>query len=156
MGTSVDKHIVILIQQDHPHAYGDKLSGAFFQANFLGSSPRVWGQVLSSLRDFLPYRIIPMRMGTRTLYLSADVVIKDHPHAYGDKYNVGGTTPSKKGSSPRVWGQVLKKYSDAIINRIIPTRMGTRGHWSKMPKTVEDHPHAYGDKGCNSCGCNNI
>ena len=85
-------------------------------------------------------------MGTRTLYLSADVVIKDHPHAYGDKYNVGGTTPSKKGSSPRVWGQVLKKYSDAIINRIIPTRMGTRGHWSKMPKTVEDHPHAYGDK----------
>ena len=87
-----------------------------------------------------------MRMGTRTLYLSADVVIKDHPHAYGDKYNVGGTTPSKKGSSPRVWGQVLKKYSDAIINRIIPTRMGTRGHWSKMPKTVEDHPHAYGDK----------
>ena len=66
-----------------------------------------------------------MRMGTRTLYLSADVVIKDHPHAYGDKYNVGGTTPSKKGSSPRVWGQVLKKYSDAIINRIIPTRMGT-------------------------------
>ena len=67
MGTSVDKHIVILIQQDHPHAYGDKLSGAFFQANFLGSSPRVWGQVLSSLRDFLPYRIIPMRMGTSLL-----------------------------------------------------------------------------------------
>ena len=67
MGTSVDKHIVILIQQDHPHAYGDKLSGAFFQANFLGSSPRVWGRVLSSLRDFLPYRIIPMRMGTSLL-----------------------------------------------------------------------------------------
>ena len=87
-----------------------------------------------------------MRMGTRTLYLSADVVIKDHPHAYGDKYNVGGTTPSKKGSSPRVWGQVLKKYSDAIINRIIPTRMGTRGKNAYKCYDLWDHPHAYGDK----------
>ncbi len=87
-----------------------------------------------------------MRMGTRTLYLSADVVIKDHPHAYGDKYNVGGTTPSKKGSSPRVWGQVLKKYSDAIINRIIPTRMGTRDAIRAAATTSKDHPHAYGDK----------
>ena len=87
-----------------------------------------------------------MRMGTRTLYLSADVVIKDHPHAYGDKYNVGGTTPSKKGSSPRVWGQVLKKYSDAIINRIIPTRMGTRVLFYKPQFHYCHHPHAYGDK----------
>ena len=85
-------------------------------------------------------------MGTRTLYLSADVVIKDHPHAYGDKYNVGGTTPSKKGSSPRVWGQVLKKYSDAIINRIIPTRMGTSSYSLQLLQVAEDHPHAYGDK----------
>ena len=87
-----------------------------------------------------------MRMGTRTLYLSADVVIKDHPHAYGDKYNVGGTTPSKKGSSPRVWGQVLKKYSDAIINRIIPTRMGTSLVHRQLSDRHQDHPHAYGDK----------
>ena len=85
-------------------------------------------------------------MGTRTLYLSADVVIKDHPHAYGDKYNVGGTTPSKKGSSPRVWGQVLKKYSDAIINRIIPTRMGTSIFGHREFILQQDHPHAYGDK----------
>ena len=66
-----------------------------------------------------------MRMGTRTLYLSADVVIKDHPHAYGDKYNVGGTTPSKKGSSPRVWGQVLQSAEYSGSDGIIPTRMGT-------------------------------
>ena len=87
-----------------------------------------------------------MRMGTRTLYLSADVVIKDHPHAYGDKYNVGGTTPSKKGSSPRVWGQVVQNKYGAENIRIIPTRMGTRFNEAHLQEAVEDHPHAYGDK----------
>ena len=67
MGTRTLYLSADVVIKDHPHAYGDKLSGAFFQANFLGSSPRVWGQVLSSLRDFLPYRIIPMRMGTSLL-----------------------------------------------------------------------------------------
>ena len=87
-----------------------------------------------------------MRMGTRTLYLSADVVIKDHPHAYGDKYNVGGTTPSKKGSSPRVWGQEIYDKLTEMRARIIPTRMGTRtGQYTDLPG-YKDHPHAYGDK----------
>ncbi len=87
-----------------------------------------------------------MRMGTRTLYLSADVVIKDHPHAYGDKYNVGGTTPSKKGSSPRVWGQASNAGASSVKIRIIPTRMGTRRLRESVLNCKPDHPHAYGDK----------
>ena len=66
-----------------------------------------------------------MRMGTRTLYLSADVVIKDHPHAYGDKYNTIFANRMKAGSSPRVWGQVKTYFNEFCAAGIIPTRMGT-------------------------------
>ena len=34
---------------DHPHACGDKLSGAFKISSTVGSSPRVWGQALLSI-----------------------------------------------------------------------------------------------------------
>ena len=51
-----------------------------------------------------------------------------------------------KGSSPRVWGQVYQYRCFLCVDRIIPTRMGTR----QFPKTFlrchKDHPHAYGDK----------
>ena len=67
-----------------------------------------------------------MRMGTRTLYLSADVVIKDHPHAYGDKSSRTNTAQKILGSSPRVWGQEFPMTEYEEEDRIIPTRMGTR------------------------------
>ena len=50
------------------------------------------------------------------------------------------------GSSPRVWGQVIKirPYKKSV--RIIPTRMGTSGGVLMGRHNGRDHPHAYGDK----------
>ena len=50
------------------------------------------------------------------------------------------------GSSPRVWGQVIRYLTDSVTLRIIPTRMGTSLLPSKRGTQDEDHPHAYGDK----------
>ena len=50
------------------------------------------------------------------------------------------------GSSPRVWGQVKKGKLNFGEVRIIPTRVGTSTNKRRVCTTVEDHPHACGDK----------
>ena len=70
----------------------------------------------------------------------------DHPHAYGDKCRCSVAAVVKGGSSPRVWGQVAKMLPGIVNDRIIPTRMGTRGASGWNLYNCRDHPHAYGDK----------
>ena len=53
--------------RDHPHACGDK-APRFYKGNCIpGSSPRVWGQVIILLRRSYRERIIPTRVGTRSI-----------------------------------------------------------------------------------------
>ena len=106
MGTSKCISSCVRVCWDHPHAYGDKFYRLPCIYIALGSSPRVWGQV----KDFgIPYsfdRIIPTRMGTRYLPCGYSCCVWDHPHAYGDKLNTSNLCRCRRGSSPRVWGQV--------------------------------------------------
>ena len=79
--------------EDHPHAYGDKNVLASTFCPWIGSSPRVWGQVKNRSKDRHQWGIIPTRMGTRKLYPKDVKAYKDHPHAYGDKLkNLGHPT----------------------------------------------------------------
>ena len=146
MGTSIDSDVYRYIQQDHPHAYGDKhfLSSLVSPSN--GSSPRVWGQDFRVLNAPLVPGIIPTRMGTRGRVWCGVARYGDHPHAYGDKPKLHERNGNINGSSPRVWGQ--EQYIDAEQhgNRIIPTRMGTRLVRNLRFTQCWDHPHAYGDK----------
>ena len=87
VGTSTFLWLIGQPVQDHPHACGDKLSAAFFRANFVGSSPRVWGQVSSVSPSSLTSGIIPTRVGTRWIESVNDDLPEDHPHACGDKYD---------------------------------------------------------------------
>ena len=112
----------------------------------LGSSPRVWGQACN-----LPYvpcdsGIIPTRMGTRFCRHLKAKLPRDHPHAYGDKYNDRFIDDREEGSSPRVWGQAIGHKGQQTHLRIIPTRMGTSSKTLYFQTTMKDHPHAYGDK----------
>ena len=65
-------------------------------------------------------------MGTRRAFTIRAAQKKDHPHAYGDKYGKEVIAMIDKGSSPRVWGQVVFVATLVAAQRIIPTRMGTR------------------------------
>ena len=111
---------------DHPHAYGDKPDTETRCVTEVGSSPRVWGQVIVAMA---------------TLACG-----QDHPHAYGDKHQKMTNDQTGKGSSPRVWGQESPYTQISLLNRIIPTRMGTRIILISLLVTTKDHPHAYGDK----------
>ena len=111
-----------------------------------GSSPRVWGQVIIINFNTSTTRIIPTRMGTRRGDYMNEKPMRDHPHAYGDKIHHTGRFTATEGSSPRVWGQVLKQYLWECVFRIIPTRMGTSTRQGLTKSLRRDHPHAYGDK----------
>ena len=126
VGTSLKQQKLRHKERDHPHACGDKVLYDRWAVGYTGSSPRVWGQVISSRLSRETHRIIPTRVGTSCIGHFCNIYIKDHPHACGDKAVENPYFHAGIGSSPRVWGQVCLYNAFAI--------------WSK------DHPHACGDK----------
>ena len=146
MGTRTRKQLRQLSAEDHPHACGDKAEASDPARQTLGSSPRVWGQacLLAPLLSFL--RIIPTRVGTRTLHTHSCPPSQDHPHACGDKSHLLRYNPFFAGSSPRVWGQELTFLMCLLIRGIIPTRVGTSRYALRCYLSFQDHPHACGDK----------
>ena len=146
VGTSLNMFVPSSTIQDHPHACGDKFKGYSTRCHFVGSSPRVWGQVMNILQNAQPIRIIPTRVGTSLLHRLLSVRHRDHPHACGDKFLLIKRCLYKLGSSPRVWGQAQLSIGFLIPLRIIPTRVGTRLSPMIVRKHLQDHPHACGDK----------
>ena len=85
-------------------------------------------------------------MGTscKTKKLVGD--LEDHPHACGDKTLRQAGYLQRTGSSPRVWGQEIRKDETNHLYRIIPTRVGTSCNRKFHQVSGQDHPHACGDK----------
>ena len=132
--------------KDHPHACGDKVRVAIGLGLVLGSSPRVWGQVVYYRITVEQDRIIPTRVGTSLRQALCRSTSRDHPHACGDKKSLMLQKLPRAGSSPRVWGQ--DPFFTALFERygIIPTRVGTRKSFPGLTSYFQDHPHACGDK----------
>ena len=126
VGTRCKSDSVFEAIWDHPHACGDKWACANCGTFKAGSSPRVWGQAIGYLRTSKNQGIIPTRVGTRGSSFPSTSSPTDHPHACGDKAETHLYRSKDRGSSPRVWGQVLNSA------------------WNKIFE--EDHPHACGDK----------
>ena len=64
-------------------------------------------------------------MGTSLSGSEYRPILRDHPHAYGDKPDTLEKTGNIEKSSPRVWGQAIIAGTMLVLSRIIPTRMGT-------------------------------
>ena len=126
VGTSYDFLNLRGYKRDHPHACGDKAQAQQAVHRIAGSSPHVWGQVVSLGQLSHIAWIIPTRVGTSGSYRKIPGIAWDHPHACGDKVVADDVSVKLSGSSPRVWGQVSLAY-----NTVSPQK---------------DHPHACGDK----------
>ena len=109
----------------------------------------MWGQAALWRVTCKAVRIIPTRVGTSVGHIIADLSAGDHPHACGDKSTSTANVQKSTGSSPRVWGQGNGGYSQLWLAGIIPTRVGTRLMKYIPDGSVEDHPHACGDKASN-------
>ena len=73
------------MSEDHPHACGEKCALIMQDQYGLGSSPRVWGKVHILICRHHILRIIPTRVGKRCLRIGVVDIIRDHPHACGEK-----------------------------------------------------------------------
>ena len=146
MGTSALPQGLSTLCRDHPHACGDKCLQSTCVQFFVGSSPRVWGQVVNKLKKLGYMRIIPTRVGTSVRCVLRRLIARDHPHACGDKLYLPLLTTHFSGSSPRVWGQVKLHRENRNNDGIIPTRVGTSVVLLCFGRTTKDHPHACGDK----------
>ena len=146
VGTSRQNEPCNISPQDHPHACGDKVYLYCLWYTFEGSSPRVWGQELIAKIGEVVNGIIPTRVGTRAARRASFAATWDHPHACGDKPTRVGLRVGIAGSSPRVWGQADRYFRCCTRFRIIPTRVGTSLIYIDADFSVEDHPHACGDK----------
>ncbi len=146
VGTSMLNNGAKFSDGDHPHACGDKLCKSLIDFFYVGSSPRVWGQAFNNKNFGSISGIIPTRVGTSRPGSCIKVLMRDHPHACGDKYDKINVPSNFKGSSPRVWGQVHSLKFFRMLFRIIPTRVGTRSCVSASFQIFWDHPHACGDK----------
>ena len=85
VGTSKAYKMPLILKGDHPHACGDKAMADIISYGSLGSSPCVWGQATLRRVACKAFRIIPMRVGTRSATGTDMRTDKDHPHACGDK-----------------------------------------------------------------------
>ena len=106
----------------------------------------MWGQDYCYGQSMPFPRIIPTRVGTSSQRKKKRNYFKDHPHACGDKSELVDEMMKMEGSSPRVWGQGLRRGEILNLHRIIPTRVGTRVKSYYTSFMFEDHPHACGDK----------
>ena len=106
----------------------------------------MWGQVSGCYYGRGDKRIIPTRVGTSLSGSEYRPILRDHPHACGDKIISATVRRNSVGSSPRVWGQVTAVGTAAEFTRIIPTRVGTRLDATHVGVGCTDHPHACGDK----------
>ena len=106
----------------------------------------MWGQVSGCYYGRGDKRIIPTRVGTSLSGSEYRPILRDHPHACGDKIISATVRRNSVGSSPRVWGQGLTPHTLGSVVPIIPTRVGTRLLLSFLSSSGTYHPHACGDK----------
>ena len=85
-------------------------------------------------------------MGTSLSGSEYRPILRDHPHACGDKAAVKLFKLVRDVSSPRVWGQGLSALGFRLFLGIIPTRVGTSYTTGFLICQGGDHPHACGDK----------
>ncbi len=122
-----------------------------------GSSPRVWGTPIAACHARVRPRFIPTRVGNTPSGRSAMRSAPVHPHACGEHYRHHGRETAYTGSSPRVWGTLLRGDALGLLVRFIPTRVGnTRVHLERLDGGSV-HPHACGEhRGGESEGCDCI
>ena len=88
----------------HPHACGEYRLGYANAVHAAGSSPRVWGILISACSTQHKKRFIPTRVGNTSQRPSTSSGGTVHPHACGEYLAAITEWPWIAGSSPRVWG----------------------------------------------------
>ena len=89
-----------------------------------GSSPRMWGIRMPGTRLRSSARFIPTHVGNTNAPANFNTTVTVHPHACGEYTSSGVIVSSHSGSSPRMWGILLRAGMVQKSVRFIPTHVG--------------------------------
>ncbi len=130
---------------EHPHACGENYTVPCVLHDCRGTSPRVWGKQSRAGARNAGGRNIPTRVGKTTRLRRNSPLYEEHPHACGENQPSMVKVNRIDGTSPRVWGKLVKCCKSHFSTRNIPTRVGKTkcGVPSAWCKT--EHPHACGE-----------
>ena len=84
VGTTAFRPCLMTIVAVHPHVCGDNGFPPSTVIGYLGSPPRVWGQLDQLLLSILNDRFTPTCVGTTQRFVIAIFGVAVHPHVCGD------------------------------------------------------------------------
>ena len=125
VGSTERLRVVFCEVAAHPHVCGEHFKDSVDCGECAGSSPRVWGALLS-----------PPMMWWTTLA---------HPHVCGEHGRVVYWGDQKSGSSPRVWGAHHSRKYRKRTRRLIPTCVGSTSPNAYHAQEGLAHPHVCGE-----------
>ncbi len=136
---------VTVVASVHPHACGEILIVILHIDTINGSSPRLWGDLRFASPQSPIERFIPTPVGRFFLCTYELLRPPVHPHACGEIDIIGGDIFKLAGSSPRLWGDCLRRLLLLGKVRFIPTPVGRFPRSRISSNRITVHPHACGE-----------
>jgi len=113
-----------------------------------GSSPRVWGTLMSGSRIQPKGRFIPTCVGNTRYSHAFRRIGSVHPHVCGEHGITWEAKDTSYGSSPRVWGTLRRQFPEMYSHRFIPTCVGNTALICFWAIHLPVHPHVCGEHVC--------
>jgi len=145
VGNTTEHYLRKNVPAVHPHGCGEHRVGCAASNQECGSSPRVWGTLMTGeiLQDGT--RFIPTGVGNTVARLSNLRFELVHPHGCGEHGFIYTVTAYSSGSSPRVWGTPPSFLNAIPITRFIPTGVGNTWAENESLNAKPVHPHGCGE-----------
>ncbi len=105
VGRTLSTTVIPTPGPDHPHARGENARALGISILDPGPSPRTWGEQPARARMTNRFRTIPTHVGRTTRVGNRTRNLADHPHARGENLRIGLPVASRRGPSPRTWGE---------------------------------------------------
>ncbi len=129
---------------------GEKSSSVTCVGLFMGSPPRVRGEVTAWSQRSVYRGITPACAGRSNQEAATSTIAKDHPRVCGEKGGRCYNRLDTKGSPPRVRGEAFQERQKGRNGRITPACAGRRTIRLRIRPQNSDHPRVCGEKSVRS------
>ncbi len=134
------------VRKDHPRVCGEKPLFRRIPSPKKGSPPRVRGEVYAQCRTYQHKRITPACAGRSAQDWIFNAARKDHPRVCGEKLRTRFLRSRRRGSPPRVRGEVRSRRSQRSRKGITPACAGRSSELCPVATGKRDHPRVCGEK----------
>mgnify|MGYP004702500693 CR=1 FL=1 len=129
---------------NHSHVCGINVAQAVNGQSVVESFPRMWDQLGLVIRRPFELRIIPTYVGSTPSLRCSSSCLPNHSHVCGINEQKVSKDLKALESFPRMWDQRDARVLKAVLNRIIPTYVGSTGLIGGYQGKTANHSHVCG------------